>query len=132
TINGHCIMLTDEFFYLEAVSPKKLGGTTFGIHFYVKDVDKALKRAVDAGCRVFMPIEDQICGNRSVGIADPFGHNWYLATHTEDMSKQEMYRRAYEYIEAYEAMRTLNAAKGSAAKGNGAKKNGANKNGKRK
>ena len=102
TINGHAIMLTDEFFYLEAKGPRTLGGTTFGIHLYVEDVDACLKRALDAGCRVVFPIEDQFCGNRSVGIADPFGHNWYLATHTEDMSNEEMYRRAYEAIKAYE------------------------------
>ncbi len=101
-INGHVIMLTDEFSYLEAVSPKTLGGTTMGIHFYVEDVDAAVEQALSAGCRIVFPIEDQFCGNRSCALADPFGHNWYLATHFEDMSNEEMYRRAREAIKAVE------------------------------
>lgn len=102
-ISGCVIMLTDEFFYLEAKAPKTLGGTTFGIHFYTEDVDAAVERALAAGCRIVFPIEDQFCGNRSCGLADPYGHNWYLATHTEDMSNEEMYRRAHEAVAAYEA-----------------------------
>lgn len=104
-INGHAIMLTDEFSYLEAVSPQTLGGTTSGIHLYVEDVDAVVERALAAGCRVVFPMEDQFCGNRSCGIADPFGHNWYVATHTEDMTNEEMYRRAREAIKAYEMLK---------------------------
>jgi PhnB protein len=103
TINGSCIMLTDEFFYLEAKSPRSLGGTTSGIHLYCENMDAVVKRALAAGCRIVFPIEDQFCGNRSCGLADPFGHNWYIATHTEDMSKEEMYRRAREAVQAYES-----------------------------
>ena len=100
SINGHVIMLTDEFFYLEAKGPRSLGGTTCAIHLYVEDVDAVFAQAMEAGCRVIYPIEDQFCGNRSVAIADPFGHNWYIATHMEDMSEDEMYRRAHAAIEA--------------------------------
>lgn len=99
-IGGHAIMITDEFPYLEARSPQALGGTTMGIHLYVEDVDAAFKQAVDAGCRVVFPIEDQFCGNRSCGIADPYGHNWYIATNTEDMSYEEMCRRGAEVAAA--------------------------------
>jgi len=104
-INGHVMMLTDEFSYLEALSPKTLGGTTSGIHFYVDDVDAVVERALAAGCRIVFPIEDQFCGNRSCGLADPFGHNWYIATQTEEMSKEEMVRRAYEAIRNYESLK---------------------------
>jgi PhnB protein len=109
-IGDHAIMLTDEFFYLEAKSPQSIGGTTMGIHLYVQDVDSVFQRAVEAGCRVVFPIEDQFCGNRSCAVADPFGHNWYIATHTEDMSNEEMVRRAYEAIAAYEKTRQMTAA----------------------
>lgn len=101
-IGGHVIMLTDEFPYLEAVSPKTLRGTTMGIHFYVQDVDAVVEQAMKAGCRTVFETEDQFCGNRSCALADPFGHNWYIATHYEDMSKEEMYRRAREAIKAAE------------------------------
>ena len=111
-INGHCIMLTDEFFYLEAKSPRALGGTTSGIHMYVDDVDAVAERALAAGCRVVLPMEDQFCGNRSCYVADPYGHNWYLATHTEDMSSEEMYRRAHDAIRQYESQQKTTAAAG--------------------
>jgi PhnB protein len=104
-IDGSPIMLTDEFPYLEALSPKTVGGTTSGIHLYVEDVDAMFERAVAAGCRVIFAIEDQFCGNRSCGIADPYGHNWYIATHTEDMTDEEMYRRAREAIQAAEDLK---------------------------
>ncbi|HEY9686517.1 MAG TPA: VOC family protein [Coleofasciculaceae cyanobacterium] len=104
-INGHAIMLTDEFFYLEAKSPRALGGTTSGIHLYVEDMDAVVEQALAAGCRIVFPIEDQFCGNRSCGLADPFGHNWYVATHIEDMSNEEMYRRAHEAIKAHESLK---------------------------
>jgi PhnB protein len=103
-INGHAIMLTDEFAYLEAKGPRTLGGTTSGIHIYFEDVDSVVEQALAAGCRIVFPIEDQFCGNRSCGLADPFGHNWYVATHTEDMSNEEMYRRAHEAIKAHESL----------------------------
>ncbi len=103
-IDGHAIMLTDEFSYLEAVSPRTLGGTTMGIHLYVEDVDAVVARALEAGCRIVFPIEDQFCGNRSCGLADPFGHNWYVATHTEDMTYEEMCRRGAEAAKAAEVL----------------------------
>jgi PhnB protein len=104
-IGGHCIMLTDEFPYLEAQSPQSLGGTTMGIHLYVEDVDAVVNQAIAAGCRTVFPIEDQFCGNRSCGLADPYGHNWYVATHTEDMTYEEMCRRGADYVKAAEALK---------------------------
>ncbi len=104
-IGGHAIMLTDEFSYLEALSPKTLGGTTMGIHLYVENVDEVFERATAAGCRVVFPMEDQFCGNRSCAVADPFGHNWYIATHTEDMSYDEMVRRGHEAVKAADALK---------------------------
>jgi len=103
-IGDHAIMLTDEFPYLEALSPHTLGGTTMGIHLYVEDVDAVYNRALEAGCRIVFAIEDQFCGNRSAAIADPFGHNWYIATHTEDMTYEEMCRRGADAVKAAEVL----------------------------
>lgn len=110
SIGGHIIMLTDEFPYLEALSPKTLGGTTMGIHMYVEDVDAVVKQAIEAGCRYVFPTEDQFCGNRSCGLADPFGHNWYVATNTEDMTFEEMCRRGEEFVKSAEALQNLSQA----------------------
>jgi uncharacterized glyoxalase superfamily protein PhnB len=65
-----------------------------GLHLYVPDADKAFQRAVDAGCAVVMPPSDMFWGDRYAKVLDPFGHQWGLATHVEDVSPEECARRA--------------------------------------
>jgi len=90
------MMLADEMPDMAdavARSPRTLGGTTFGLHVYVPDVDAAFRRAINAGGAVKRPVQDQFYGDRSGTFADPFGHVWTLATHIEDVSPEEMRRR---------------------------------------
>jgi len=63
---------------------------------YVPDVDAAVARAVAAGGKAVRPVEDQFYGDRSGTLVDPFGHQWTLATHVEDVSPEEMERRSRE------------------------------------
>ncbi|MCC7291112.1 MAG: VOC family protein [Phycisphaerales bacterium] len=65
-----------------------------GLHVYVAEVDKAFQRAVDAGCTVLMQPADMFWGDRYGKVLDPFGHQWGLATHIEDVSHEECARRA--------------------------------------
>ena len=89
------IMLSDEFSEMcGSRSPQTLGGSPVGIHLYVEDADAAVQRAVDAGATVVMPLTDMFWGDRFGGIVDPFGHRWSIATHVEDVSEEEMARRA--------------------------------------
>jgi PhnB protein len=74
--------------------PKSLGGTTVGIMVYVGDVDAVAKLAVAAGAREMRPVTDQFYGDRSGTFLDPFGHVWTIATHKEDVSPEELQRRA--------------------------------------
>jgi PhnB protein len=74
-------------------SPQTLGGTPITLLFYVADVDVQFAQAVAAGGVVKQPLEDQFYGDRSGTITDPFGHIWTIATHTEDVSAEEMERR---------------------------------------
>jgi PhnB protein len=60
---------------------------------YVDDVDAVVARAVAAGAKLTRPVADQFYGDRSGGVTDPFGHVWYLMTHVEDVSDEEMQRR---------------------------------------
>lgn len=60
---------------------------------YVKDVDKTFKKAVKAGAKVLMPVENQFWGDRFGRIEDPFGNQWAIATHVEDVSAKEMKKR---------------------------------------
>ncbi len=63
------------------------------LHIYVDNVDAAFDRAVKAGARVEMPLADQFWGDRYGKLKDPFGHEWSIATHTKDMSAEEMKRQ---------------------------------------
>lgn len=87
------IMLGGEWPDMGLKAPQP-GHISSGLHIYVTDVDKAFKRAVDAGCTVTMPPADMFWGDRYGKVVDPFGHSWGLATHIEDVSPEECARRA--------------------------------------
>jgi uncharacterized glyoxalase superfamily protein PhnB len=83
-------MLSDEFPEYGAVSPLTVGGSGLGLHIYLDGVDAAFDRAVKAGAQVEMPVMDQFWGDRYGKLKDPFGHKWSIATHTKDLSADEM------------------------------------------
>jgi PhnB protein len=88
------IMLADEHPELQALSPKTIGGSPVTMHVYVEDVDAAVDRAVKAGAKLVRPVADQFYGDRTGGIEDPFGYRWFIATHKEDLTLDEVRRRA--------------------------------------
>ncbi|KAA3605484.1 MAG: VOC family protein [Planctomycetota bacterium] len=73
------------------------------MYLYVEDVDAWFQRAVKAGAEVLDPPEDQFYGDRSGGVIDSWGNRWYLATHIEDLSQEEMDRRAALWSQGGEA-----------------------------
>ena len=91
------IMLADEAPERDIRSPQTLGGTPVSIMLYVDDVDSRYKQAIAAGAKELRPIKDQFYGDRSGCITDPFGHQWTIATHTEDVSEAKMARRMQEF-----------------------------------
>ena len=93
-VGDSVIMLSDEFPEIGARSPQSLGGSPVGIHLYVEDADAIFSQAVAAGAKIKRPIADQFYGDRLGGVEDPFGHNWWISTHKEDLSPQEIERRA--------------------------------------
>lgn len=93
-IGNSPIMLSDEFPEMGACSPELIGGTPVTIQMYVDDADALMARAVAAGARLLRPVEDQFYGDRGGKLADPFGHVWWIATHVEDVSPEEIMRRA--------------------------------------
>jgi PhnB protein len=88
------IMLSDEFPDYDALSPQSIGGTPVLIHLYVEDVDGFTRRAKDEGLKVLRPVADQFYGDRGGKFEDPFGHRWWIASHIEDVSLDEIHRRA--------------------------------------
>ena len=63
------------------------------LFLYVRDVDAAFKQAIAAGATEKAPLTDMFWGDRWGMVTDPFGHEWQLATHVEDVSPQEMQKR---------------------------------------
>jgi PhnB protein len=88
------IMLADEHPQMGYVGPATLGGTPVSILLYVEDVDKVFNQAIAAGGAQQLPLKDQFYGDRSGTLKDPFGHVWTVATHKEDVSPEEMDKRA--------------------------------------
>jgi PhnB protein len=76
--------------------PQAFGGTPVSMLLYVDDVDRTFQKAIAAGAQALKPVEDQFYGDRSGTLSDPFGHMWTIATHKEDVSPEEMKRRASE------------------------------------
>jgi len=94
TIGDSCVMLADEHPEIGALSPTTVGGAPVSLHLYVEDVDAVVARAVAAGATLTRPVADQFYGDRVGGITDPFGHRWSVVTHKEDVSPEELQRRA--------------------------------------
>ncbi len=93
-IGNSPIMLADEVPEMGHRSPQSLGGSPVSILLYVEDVDALFNQAVSAGAKVERPVQDQFYGDRTGGVTDPFGHVWCIATHKEDVSPEEMRKRA--------------------------------------
>jgi PhnB protein len=93
-IGDSVVMLADEFPEMGARSPHTIGGSPVRILLYVEKVDEVAAKAVASGAKIVRPIEDQFYGDRAGGVEDPFGHYWHVATHIEDVSPEEMKRRA--------------------------------------
>lgn len=92
------IMLADECEAAHARSPLAIGDTSVSLALYIADVDAVVARAVAAGATLLMEVKDQFYGDRSGTLVDPFGHKWTVATHIEDVSPEEMERRAKEAL----------------------------------
>jgi PhnB protein len=88
------LFLVDEFPQMGSLGPKSIGGTPVFIHVFVEDVDTIFNQAVAAGAEVLMPLVDAFWGDRYGQLVDPFGHKWSLATHKEDLTPEEIGKRA--------------------------------------
>lgn len=93
-IGDGIFMLADEYPDMGYLSPEPGKLPPAGMMVYVQDVDAVVARAVEEGATVEKPVADQFYGDRAGGIVDPFGHRWYIATHIEDLSSEEIEQRA--------------------------------------
>jgi PhnB protein len=93
-IGDSIVMIADEYPEIGVKGPRAFGGSPVTLSIYVADVDATVDAAVRAGSTVTRPIEDRFYGDRTGQIEDPFGHTWSIQTHVEDVSPEEMERRA--------------------------------------
>lgn len=93
-IGDSIIFVNDEFPEWGVVSPLALNGSAVTIHLYVEDADAVWNRALNAGAKELMPLDNAFWGDRYGKLADPFGHHWSIASHIEDLTPEEMAKRA--------------------------------------
>jgi PhnB protein len=110
-IGDSIIMLSDEMPGGGNRSPQSLGGSPVSIFLYVEDVDSVFNRAVSAGAKADMPPQDMFWGDRYGKLTDPYGHQWALATHIEDVTPEEMQKR----MQAWTAKMAQGAGQSSAS-----------------
>jgi PhnB protein len=90
------LMLADEFPGMScAPTPGVMNASSLFLYF--DNVDAIFDRAVAAGAKMDMPLTNQFWGDRYGKITDPFGHQWGLAQHVEDVAPEEMMRRSQEW-----------------------------------
>jgi uncharacterized glyoxalase superfamily protein PhnB len=97
-IGDSVIFLNDEYPETGCRSPQSLGGIAGSLHLYVEDVDASFRRAVEAGAKVRTPVADMFWGDRYGKVVDPFGHEWGIGTHKEDLTPDEIRTRGQAFF----------------------------------
>ena len=101
-IGDSVLMLVDENTEWGLLGPKSLKGSPVTVHLYVESADATVEQAVAAGAKVTMPVADTFWGDRYGQLEDPFGHRWSVATHTRDVSPQQMKEEMQKMMSAPE------------------------------
>jgi len=89
TIGRAMVMIEAEWPTLPSRAPQPDGSSPVVMYVYVENADQTLDRAIAAGARVLVPIQDQFWGDRTVQIVDPAGHVWNIASRIEETTEQE-------------------------------------------
>jgi PhnB protein len=107
-IGNSLLMMHDAM--MGAKGPQGLGGSPMSLWIYVEDCDALFNRAVAAGGQVppgpMGAMADQFWGDRCGTFKDPEGYAWTIATHKEDLSREEMAQRQKEWMEQFAQQRT--------------------------
>jgi uncharacterized glyoxalase superfamily protein PhnB len=90
------IMVNDVM--ADGKGPRALGGSPASLWLYVENSDALFNRAVAAGATVQMPMADQFWGDRAGAVADPAGYTWWIATHKEELAREEIEQRAADFF----------------------------------
>ena len=102
-IGDSIFMISDENPECASTCPETLGGSPVTLHLYVTDADATFSDAIKAGAKETMPLANQFWGDRMGKLADPFGHQWLIATHIEDVDPSELQSRMEAHCTAHKA-----------------------------
>lgn len=91
---GHCQVRIGDSMVELADGNEQWKTMRSAIHLYVPDTDAVYRQAMEAGATSLFEPADAFYGDRSGGVVDPSGNHWYIATHKEDLSEEEIARRA--------------------------------------
>ena len=95
---GDSVLMLGSEFPPHSLSPKSRGGTSVFLHIYTEDADAAFDRAINAGCKINMPMSDTFWGDRYGQVEDPSGHKWSIASHKHDLTQEQMAANAKEFF----------------------------------
>jgi PhnB protein len=100
------IFVNDAMPGMGAEPPSAARPCPISIMLYVPDVDSTWKKATAAGAKELMGgLMDQFWGDRAGMLADPFGYQWFVGTHTRDMTEEEMRRAQQEAMKKWQEQR---------------------------
>ncbi|SCY20245.1 VOC family protein [Nitrosospira sp. Nsp13] len=102
-IGDSIFMISDENPGWDIASPEKLGGSPVALHLYVANADATFSDAIKAGAKETMPLANQFWGDRMGKLVDPFGHQWLIATHIEDVDPSELQSRMEAHCTVHKA-----------------------------
>lgn len=94
---GHAALQIGDSMLEVADACEEWGLTSAAIHLYVPDVDATYKKAVEAGAKGLREPTDMFYGERGASVKDPYGIQWHIATQTEELTTEELHRRAEEF-----------------------------------
>ena len=97
-IGDSIVMMGDEMPGQSCKSAETLGSSPINFFLYVPNADAAFKQAVAAGGAVAMPMADMFWGDRAGTLKDPFGYSWMIATHTQDLTQEQMRKGAEAFF----------------------------------
>lgn len=97
-IGNSTVMLVDEWPEMGLTSPETLGGRHCTLHLFVDDADARYAQAVEAGCTESLPMHDAFWGDRYGKVVDPFGYEWSIATHQEELTPEQWDERAKQFF----------------------------------
>ncbi len=91
-IGDSILMMGDEMPHCK--SAESLCVSPISLFIYVPNADASFKQAVAAGASEVMPVANMFWGDRAGNIKDPFGYSWMIATHTQDLTKEQIRKGA--------------------------------------